>query len=77
MSILILQDPADFIFFPVGKIPREFFPFNICDINLHCCFLNQSQIYLLFLIKKTSSLDLDPLCNVRKVTLTALKVGKA
>jgi hypothetical protein len=21
---------------PVGKIPREFFPCNICDINLDC-----------------------------------------
>jgi hypothetical protein len=47
---------------------------TLCDIYLHCSFLNQS---LLFLIQKTSSLDLDPLCNVRKVTLTALKVGKA
>jgi hypothetical protein len=35
----------------------EFFPFNICDINLHwSVFFSQSQTYLLFLFQKTSSL---------------------
>jgi hypothetical protein len=54
----------------LGKIPREFFPFNICAINLHCSFFKPKPNLSFILFQKTSSLDLDPLCNVRKVTET-------
>jgi hypothetical protein len=37
---------------PVGKIPIEFFTFDICDINLHCSFFKpKPNLFFIFVSK--------------------------
>jgi hypothetical protein len=58
---------------PVGKIPIEFFPFDICNINLHCSFFKpKPNLFFIFVSKNEFNIQAADIMSKEELDINTI-----